>query len=109
MKTMDWPPSLKNGRLQMVTGAAATRVLVMQTLGDLQQNPFNPDGISLGNITYRVEGAVRARISNVLSRLGKLITIQGISETKNAEGKKIITIDFIDRETRTQGRTTIDG
>lgn len=109
MKTMNWPPTLKNGRLQMVTGASATRVLVMQTLGDLQQNPYNPDGISLGDITYRVEGAARARVSNVLSRLGKLIIIQGISESKNTDGKKTITVDFIDRETRTQGRTTIDG
>jgi hypothetical protein len=109
MKTMDWPPRLKNGRLQMVTGAEATRVLVMQTLGDLQQNPFNPDDISLGDVTFRVNGIIRARISNVLKRMAKLITIQAITESSDQEGKKVIMIDFIDRETRTQGRTTVDG
>lgn len=109
MKTMDWPPNLRNGRLQMATGAAATRILVLQTLGDLQQNPFNPDDISLGDITYRVSGVIRARVSNVLKRLGKMITIQAITEGTDQSGKKTITIDFIDRETRTQGRTTIDG
>lgn len=109
MKTMNWPPELRNGRLQMVSGAAATRVLIMQTLGDLQQNPYNPDAISLGNVTYRVNNAISARISSVLTRLGNLVSIQGITETRVADGSKKITIDFTDRETRTPGRATIDG
>ncbi len=109
MKSMDWPPRLVNGRLGMASGASATRILVMMTLGDLQQNPFNPPGLSLGDITFRVDSVVKARVYDSLRRLEKLISVQGVTETKTSDGMKTITVDFIDRETRTQGSAVING
>lgn len=109
MRSMAWPPVIENGRCKMEQGAEATRTLVMQTLGDLQQNPFNPDGLSLGDVTFRVHGAARARIHSALTRLQKVITIQQISEIKNSDGSMVIIIEFLDKETRSKGSALING
>lgn len=109
MKSISWPPVLRNGRLTMEQGAEATRTLVMQTLGDLQQNPFNTDGLSLGDLTFRVDTVVRARVHDALRRLQKIITVQAVSESKDAEGRVVITVDYVDKETRTHGSVMING
>lgn len=108
MKTIEWPPVLRGGKLSLISGADASRVLVAQTVGDLTQNPFNPPGLSLGDVTFRTSGVVRARVSAVLKRMNKLVTIQSITETDDQNGSKTISVEFTDRETNTKARVNAD-
>jgi len=41
-KVMKWPPVPVGGRIPMVKGIDATTILVLLTLGDTSQNPYNP-------------------------------------------------------------------
>ena len=92
--------------MAMVTGAAATRVLVLQTLGDLSQNPFNPNGISLGDQTFKVQTAVRPAITGILKRLSALIMVDTVSDTMDGD-RRMISIDFTDRETKSKERIDV--
>ena len=109
MKTIDWPPNFTDGRMEWVSGAAASRVLIMQTLGDLTQNPFNPKNICLGNVTFRTMRSARSRVQVALKRVASIVAVQTVSETDTHDGTKVITVQFIDRETRERGSLTING
>ncbi len=109
-KTMVWPPTPRSGRVPMVQGAEATRILVMATLSDLQTNPFNENSLSLGNITFRVEKATRARIEAALKRLRSMIHVEAIIESDDdGESEKTYTINFTDLETRKKRSVTVNG
>lgn len=103
MRTLSWPPTVINGRARMEEGAAATRILVVQVLGDLRNNPFNEKDLSLGDLTFRTESTVRPAVASAIRRLDSLITIQSVGERTSPDGSKTITVDFLDRETRTTG------
>lgn len=107
-RTMKWPPTPRSGRIDMVEGAGATRILVMQVLSDLQTNPFNDVLLSLGNPTFRTASAARARIQNALRRLGRVIRIESISEEGSGEDRTY-TIDYVDLEVRQPGSVTVNG
>jgi hypothetical protein len=92
----------------MVEGPEATREVVLLTLSDLQNQPFNPDGLSLGDLTYRVSGVVNARILQALRRLGSLIVVNSVTETV-VEDDREYEIIWIDRESRTRRSETING
>lgn len=109
MRTIEWPPQYTDGRMGMVSGAAASSVIVLQTLGDLTQNPFNPKGICLGNIVFRTEKSVRPRVQIALRRVSSIIAVQSVSEMDTRDGSKTIVIQFIDRETREAGSVTVNG
>lgn len=100
MKTMRWPPTPSGGRIPLVEGAEATRQLVAMTLGDLRANPFNPDGLSLGDVAFRPESVARASVEAALARLGKIIRVESVAEGPlRDDGSKSITVNFIDLET----------
>lgn len=107
---MKWPPVPVGGRLPMVQGVDASTVLVIQTLSDLQTNPFNDPLLSLGNVTYRPANTIRARIGNALRRLNRVIEVQAIIERRaDDDGNNEYVVQFIDRETRTKSEVTING
>jgi len=107
-RTMRWPPLLKGGRAQMVEGADATVEVVKTTLSDLQNNPFNPDGLSLGQVTFRPGGVVRGRITSAVRRLNRILTLDSIDDTGVGE-ERTVTVNVIDRETMTPRSVTLDG
>lgn len=106
--TISWPPTPKNGRLTMVSGAEATRILVMMTLGDLRANPYNETDLSLGDVTYRVRAAIRGRIETALRRLRRAIRVEMIDETRSGDSATF-DVRYLDLETKTKGKVTIDG
>lgn len=107
MRTMAWPPVPLGGRLGWVEGADASAVLVLMTLSDLQTNPFNDKNLSLGDITFRVRSANKARIDNALRRLARIIAIESIIESVDPEGNVRYNIKFQDRETRVAGEVLV--
>ena len=107
-RTMKWPPTTRRGRIDMAEGVEATRILVMQVLSDLQTNPFNDIGISLGDQTFRVKTSATARIEQTLRRLGRLIRIESIESSTEGEGATY-TINYTDLEVRAKGSVTING
>lgn len=107
-RTMKWPPIPEGGRIPMIDGGEATRAVVMQTLSDLQTNPFNPIDLSLGEVTFRVKSAVRSRIYGALNRMRSMVRIENIDQVDDGE-RTTITINYVDLETREQGSVTIDG
>jgi len=108
-RTIKWPPTPVNGRIPMVEDPEASTVLVMQVLGDLSQNPFNPDDISMGDQTFRSETLTRARIDLALRRLRPIITINSITTENNHDGTTVYTINFTVMESRTQRSVTYNG
>lgn len=108
MRTMRWPPNPVNGRVPMVQGAEAAAVQILQVLGDLRQNPFNPSSISMGDVTFKPTGAAKARIETALRRLRTIISINSIEEINDKNGSVTYVVSFTDLESRTQGSVRID-
>lgn len=108
MKTMEWPPVVRGGRTQFVDGPVAAATLIIQTVGDLRQNPFNPSGLSLGDLTFKGQTTAKARISLALQRLSATISVEAILEQASPEtGDLEYTIIFLDRETKTKGEVRV--
>lgn len=109
-RTMKWPPVPEGGRIPMVEGVDASTILVVQTLSDLQTNPFNDALLSLGNVAFQPVSQARARIKNALKRLTRVIEVQNIVENKNTEdGDVEYVVQFTDRETRTKAEANVNG
>lgn len=112
-KTMKWPPVPVNGRIPYVSGVDSSTVLVVQTLSDLQTNPFNPDQLSLGEVAFKSRDVAEARISASLSRLSPIIQVDRVLRTTSTadelEGKVTYEIEFIDRETRQPSKVNVNG
>ncbi len=107
-RTMKWPPVPVAGRIPMVEGVAASTVLIIQTLSDLQTQPFNSPLLSLGNITFKQSNTVRARINNTLKRLVRIIEVQGVIERRSIDDSdNEYVVQFVDRETRTKSEVTV--
>lgn len=106
---MKWPPVTVNGRIPFVEGAEATIAVVLLTLSDLQAQPFNDSLLSLGDVTFKVQSAARARIEGALRRLARLISVIDVQETKDDEGEAAYLIIYTDRETRTRQEVTANG
>jgi hypothetical protein len=100
---MEWPPVIKNGRLGYVDGKEAAGVIILMTVSDLSQNPFNSEDLSLGDITFRVQSSNRSRIENALRRLSPIISIEAIHETRGEDGSDEYQVIYVDRESRAQG------
>lgn len=107
MRTIEWPPVIRNGRMSYVEGQQAAAVLILQTVSDLRQNPFNPEGISLGDITYKVQSSARTRLDNALRRLEPIVSIEAIIETLAENGDAEYVIRYVDRESRTPGEVRV--
>ena len=105
-RTINWPPTPVNGRLSMVEGPDASSIMVMQVLGDLSQNPFNPDDISMGDITFRSKTLGTARIEVALARLQPIISVDSVTEEDLNNGSIEYVINFTDRESRAQRSVT---
>ena len=112
-RTMKWPPVPVNGRIPFVEGIDATAVLVVSTLSDLTQNPFNPPALSLGEVTYRSSVGSEARLRATLERLRSVILVESLEEVTSdedaSEGRREFFIAFSDRETRQRTEVTING
>ncbi len=107
---MKWPPEVVNGRIPFVEGAEATRILVIQTLSNLQTQPFNEQSLSLGDVTFRPATATVARIQSALRRLSSIISIDSIQERRSQGGTSVeYLIEYVDRETRIRQEVTING
>lgn len=107
MNTMEWPPKTRGGRLRYVNGIDAASVLILQVVSDLRQQPFNPDAISLGDITFRVQTVNRPLIESALKRVSAVISVESISEELAEDGSARYTILFTDRESRTPGKVSV--
>lgn len=107
MRTMSWPPRLNSGTVEWVSGPLATAIVIMTTLSDLSQNPFNDQSSFTGNLVFKTDTSTEAKIRNALSRLDRLISVEAISSTVDDEGVVRYTIRFTDRETRTPGEVIV--
>jgi hypothetical protein len=112
-KTMKWPPVPKSGRIPMIEGVDTTEVLIIQTLGDLQTNPFNSDRLSLGDVTFKNDQVAKGRIDSALQRLRNIISVDSVTENSSEEdaqdGSREYIVQFTDRETRQPSQVTING
>lgn len=111
MRTMRWPPQVRNGRFDFVDGPQAASVLIVQTVSDLRQNPYNPDGLSIGDITFKAGSTGRATVEAALKRLQPAVGIEAIVERRaqgaEAEGEVEYQVFFTDHETRTRGEVVV--
>jgi hypothetical protein len=107
VRTMEWPPRVRNGRLRYVEGVAAAATLILQVVGDLRQNPFNPDGLSLGDITYKAQSSNRPLIESALSRLRPIVSTESIDEQLDEEGEARYVITYVERESKARGEVTV--
>ncbi len=107
--TMKWPPTPNGGTIGMVSGPEATTEVVLMVLGDLSANPFNPDDLSMGDITFKPETFARGRIELALRRLRSLISADSVQEESDDDGNMVYTVTFTDRESREQGSVQIHG
>lgn len=112
-RTMRWPPVPHNGRIAMVEGTNATAVLIINVLSDLTQNPFNPDNLSLGEVTFRSKIGAEARMKAALGRLSSVVIIDEVREVSTPEdtdeGYRSYTIVFTDRESRQRSEVNVNG
>lgn len=110
---MLWPPVPVNGRIPYVEGAEATTVLIINVLSDLSNNPFNPDSLSLGDLTYKPLPGAEARIRATMNRLRNVAFVDTVVETTSpadkVEGKREFSITYTDRETRQRREVTVNG
>lgn len=110
---MKWPPRPVNGRIPYVEGVEATTTLVIQTLSDLQTNPFNPSGLSLGDVTFKNRDTAEGRVRSALDRLRSIVYVERIRKISDAEdeeeGRAEYIVEFIDRETRQPSEVRING
>ena len=109
-RTMKWPPTPEQGRLPFVEGIDATNIVVIQTLSDLQANPFNDPLLSLGEVTFKDPKKVEARVTSVLTRLRALIDIEAILVDRSKAGDEMeVVVHFQDREIRQKSEVTVNG
>ena len=112
-RTMKWPPTPEGGRIPFVEGLDASTVLVVQTLSDLQTNPFNDPRLSLGDITFRTSQMAIGRISGAITRLKTIVEVIRVIEVgtkeENEDGERTYVVEFIDRETRQPSQVVING
>jgi hypothetical protein len=107
--SIKWPPSVVGGRIEMVSGPEVSTQMVMMTLSDLSQNPFNPDDASMGDVTFRSKNYAQARINLALRRLKRLVAVNRVEESSDDNGKVQYIVNFTDRESRSKQSVTIDG
>ena len=112
-RTMKWPPIPEGGRIPFVEGVDASVVLVVSTLSDLRQNPFNPQDLSLGEVTFNSQQSSEARIRSAMNRLRTVVFLDEVTDSSTpedkADGQYEYTIVFTDRETRQQAEVPING
>lgn len=109
-RTMKWPPVPVDGRILFVEGVQASTVLVINTLGDLNQNPFNPRDLSLGDVAFRSAHGAQSRIQSTMDRLRSIVFVNSIEENGiDDDGSAVYEIVFTDRETRQKTEVSING
>ena len=112
-RTMKWPPIPVDGRIPYVEGVEASIILVSNTLGDLQQNPFNSRDLSLGEVTFSPSPGAEGRIRATMRRLRTIVTVDSVKETTSdvdkEDGRREYLVVFTDRETRQQTEVPING
>lgn len=110
-RTMKWPPTPVNGRIPFVEGIDATNIIITQTLGDLQQNPFNDPLLSMGDLAFKDTRQVQPRVEGALRRITQLIELEAVDVNRDDsdEGKVSVTIYYQDREVRQRSEVTVNG
>jgi hypothetical protein len=107
VRTVEWPPRVRNGRLRYVDGVEAASTTILMIVSDLRQQPFNPDGLALGDITFKTQTSARPLIETALRRLAPLISVESVGESTNDDGSVSFTITYTDRESRSRGEVRV--